>query len=60
MLVVISPAKKMDMTPVEVAGTTEPAFAEDAAQLAEVARGLDVRLQVQLHRLLWPDRERGV
>jgi 7-carboxy-7-deazaguanine synthase len=22
--------------------------------------GLDVRLQVQLHRLLWPDRERGV
>ncbi|WP_371061327.1 peroxide stress protein YaaA [Rhodosalinus sp. 5P4] len=42
MLTVISPAKKMDMTPVEVAGTTEPAFAEDAAQLADVARGLDV------------------
>ena len=42
MLVVISPAKKMDMTPVDVAGTTERAFAEDAAQLAEVARGLDV------------------
>lgn len=35
MLVVISPAKKMDMTPVEVAGTTEPAFAEDALRWAQ-------------------------
>jgi 7-carboxy-7-deazaguanine synthase len=32
------------------------------AQLAEwiLADGLQVRLQVQLHRLLWPDRERGI
>jgi len=32
------------------------------ADLAEwiLADGLDVRLQVQLHRIIWPDRERGV
>lgn len=33
-----------------------------AAELAEwiLASGLQVRLQVQLHKLLWPDRSRGV
>ncbi len=42
MLVVVSPAKKLDMSPVDVSETTEPAFAEDARRLADVARGLDV------------------
>jgi len=33
-----------------------------AGQLAEwiIADGLEVRLGVQLHKLIWPDRERGV
>lgn len=42
MLVVVSPAKKMDMTPVEGITPTRPAFRADAEQLARVARGLDV------------------
>ncbi|WP_397541889.1 peroxide stress protein YaaA [Roseovarius salis] len=40
MLVVLSPAKKMDMTVGDMPDATEPQFAEDAKQLAEVARGL--------------------
>ena len=34
----------------------------DPADLAEwiLADGLDVRLGLQLHKLIWPDRERGV
>ena len=39
MLVVISPAKKLDWQDREIE-TTEPAFAADAAELAKVARGL--------------------
>ena len=49
MLVVLSPAKKIDMAQVECPGTTEPAFAEEARELAEVARGLSV---AELRRLM--------
>lgn len=42
MLVVVSPAKKLDMTP--VAGTvSQPAFAQDAAVLAKAAQKLSVQ-----------------
>jgi len=40
MLVVLSPAKKLDMTPAEGVTPTRPAFRDEAATLAEVARGL--------------------
>lgn len=49
MLVVLSPAKKIDMAQVECPATTEPAFAEEARELAEVARGLSV---AELRRLM--------
>lgn len=49
MLVVLSPAKKMDATPVECAHATEPAFGPEARELAKVARGLSVD---QLRRLM--------
>ncbi|WP_296766596.1 peroxide stress protein YaaA [Sediminimonas sp.] len=42
MLIVVSPAKKLDMTPVEGVAATRPQFAEAAAELVEVARGLTV------------------
>jgi hypothetical protein len=42
MLVVVSPAKKMDMSPVEGVTPTRPAFRAEAEELAQVARGLDV------------------
>ncbi|WP_101067092.1 peroxide stress protein YaaA [Roseovarius salinarum] len=42
MLVVLSPAKKLQMDPVEGIEATRPAFADDASTLAEVARGLSV------------------
>lgn len=42
MFVVVSPAKKLDMSPVEVEGITAPEFAAEAQELAEVARGLSV------------------
>ena len=41
MLVVVSPAKKLDMTPREGLAATRPAFAAEAKELAQVARGLD-------------------
>ena len=41
MLVVISPAKKMDWSERDVA-TTTPDFLEDAARLVDAARGLSV------------------
>ena len=41
MLVVVSPAKKLDMTPAPGVTPTRPAFAAEARELAEVARGLD-------------------
>jgi cytoplasmic iron level regulating protein YaaA (DUF328/UPF0246 family) len=42
MLVVVSPAKKMDMSPVEGVTPTRPAFRDEAEDLVQVARGLDV------------------
>lgn len=42
MLVVVSPAKKMDMSPVEGVAPTRPAFRAEAEALAQVARGLDI------------------
>lgn len=41
MLIVVSPAKKMDMTPAKDVTATRPAFAQDARDLAQVARDLD-------------------
>jgi len=41
MLVVVSPAKKMDMSPVEGIAPTRPEFRAEAEELAQVARGLD-------------------
>ncbi|WP_306151422.1 peroxide stress protein YaaA [Roseovarius sp. MMSF_3281] len=42
MLVVVSPAKKMNMDPVEGISPTRPAFQTEADDLAKVARGLSV------------------
>jgi len=42
MLVVVSPAKKMNMDPVEGIESTRPAFQAEADDLATVARGLSV------------------
>ena len=50
MLVIISPAKKMDMDTVEDIETTKPAFAARAKELAGVARELDApALQKLMH-----------
>lgn len=40
MLIIVSPAKKLDMTSVDGVSATTPDFEEQAAQLANVARGL--------------------
>lgn len=49
MLIVVSPAKKMDMSPVD-AGVTQPVFSGRAQELAEIARGLSVaELQKLMH-----------
>lgn len=40
MLTVISPAKRLDLTPVDMAHATEPAFQQDAFTLAKAARRL--------------------
>ncbi|KGB83587.1 hypothetical protein JT55_00120 [Rhodovulum sp. NI22] len=42
MLVVVSPAKRLDFSPVEGHAVTAPAFQQDAAHLAGVARALSV------------------
>ena len=42
MLVTVSPAKKLDMTPVEGLNSTVPAFQEQAQELAAVAKKLSV------------------
>ena len=42
MLITVSPAKKMDMTPTEGITPTAPVFARDAEALAKVAQGLSV------------------
>lgn len=50
MLIVVSPAKKIDPTPVEGLSPTEPVFAERARELAQVARDLTVSdLQKLMH-----------
>ncbi len=49
MLVVISPAKRLDWSPSDGIRPTQPAFAGDAAELAEIARGLSV---AELQRLM--------
>ncbi|QFT82833.1 hypothetical protein FIU89_19585 [Roseovarius sp. THAF27] len=49
MLVVVSPAKKMDMSPAKGIHPTGPAFAKDAHALAEVARDLS---QADLKKLM--------
>ena len=51
MLVVVSPAKKLDMSPVDGIAATEPEFATEAAELAEVARGLDVAALQKLMKI---------
>ena len=42
MLVVVSPAKSLDMSPVDVAAT-QPAFQDDAVRLSKTARNLTLR-----------------
>jgi len=50
MLIVVSPAKKMDMTPVEGLTPTQPQFLERAEELAAIARDLTVAdLQKLMH-----------
>lgn len=50
MLVVISPAKKLDMAPVDGINPTKPAFQKQAVELATVARDLSVdELQKLMH-----------
>lgn len=50
MLIVVSPAKKMDMSTVETAQPTQPDFADRAEELAEIARDLSVSdLQKLMH-----------
>lgn len=50
MLIVVSPAKKMDISAVETASTSQPAFADRAKELVDVARDLSVAdLQKLMH-----------
>ena len=42
MLVVVSPAKKLNMEPAQGISVTEPAFARHAEELAGVARALSI------------------
>ena len=49
MLVVISPAKKLDETPLDLAGVTAPDFQQDAIKLARAARRLSL---ADLRRLM--------
>ncbi|MGX0976984.1 cytoplasmic iron level regulating protein YaaA (DUF328/UPF0246 family) [Roseovarius sp. MBR-51] len=50
MLVVVSPAKKLDMAPVEGITPTRPIFTQEAKELAQVAQGLKVGdLQKLMH-----------
>ena len=50
MLIVVSPAKKMDMKPAEGVRPTQPIFADRAQELAAVARDLSVEdLQKLMH-----------
>ena len=49
MLTVISPAKRLDLTPVDMTSATEPAFQQDAFTLAKAARRLS---RVKLQKLM--------
>ncbi|MEM7212240.1 MAG: peroxide stress protein YaaA [Pseudomonadota bacterium] len=49
MLTVISPAKRLDLTPVDMSLATEPAFQKDAFTLAKAARRLT---QAELRKLM--------
>lgn len=49
MMVVISPAKRLDWSPVDLSNASEPAFQKDAAALARVARKLS---STDLRRLM--------
>lgn len=49
MLTVISPAKRLDLTPVDMSAATEPAFQEEAIKLAKTARRLS---QANLRKLM--------
>ena len=49
MLVVLSPAKKLDMSAAENAAATEPRFAAEARELADTAHGLS---QAELQKLM--------
>ncbi|MEL7469979.1 MAG: peroxide stress protein YaaA [Pseudomonadota bacterium] len=49
MLIVISPAKRLDLTPVDMPSATEPAFQKDAYTLAKAARRLT---QAELRKLM--------
>ncbi|WP_319825368.1 peroxide stress protein YaaA [Thalassovita sp.] len=51
MLIVVSPAKKIDTSPVEDARTTQPQFAERATELAQVARDLSVSDLMKLMKI---------
>ncbi len=50
MLVVVSPAKKLDMSPADGIKTTQPAFRDRAEELATLARGLSAaQLKKMMH-----------
>lgn len=49
MLIVVSPAKRLDESPARADGGSEPLFAEDTRRLAQVARGLSA---ADLERLM--------
>ena len=49
MLTVISPAKRLDLTPVDMSSATEPTFQQDAFTLAKAARRLS---QAELRKLM--------
>jgi len=51
MLVVVSPAKRLDLKPVEIAAPSQPAFQEDASTLAGYARKLSVAELRKLMRI---------
>ena len=43
MLVVVSPAKKLNMKPVEGMSSTEPYFSENVRELIDITRTLNIR-----------------
>ncbi len=51
MLIVVSPAKRLDETPARASGGTEPRLLEDTRRLAKVARGLSASDLERLMRI---------